>query len=328
MDLFDRVVDSGWGQPDVGDTYGLRGRVSDFSVDGGTGLLRIDAGATRAVGIASTVARDVDLTFRVTTDRLPQTGSAYAYGIARHIATGTEYRFKIRVNADGAAWVQATHQVGGTETSIGAETRVPGVTVRPGRYLWLRARITGVDPTRLRIRAWTDSAEPTGWLFDETDGTDALQRAGTVGLMAYLSSSAPNGPLNTAFDDLRAVALAVESSPSPTPEPTAEPTPEPTAKPTPEPTAKPTPEPTAKPTPEPTADRRRSRPPSQRRSRPPSQRPNRPRSPPPRPRRRPADREPAAQRSSDTGAVSYPDRQPHTQPDRQSRADPDRQPHT
>ena len=39
-----------------------------------------------------------------------------------------------------------------------------------------------------------------------TDTTAALQRAGGVGLWAYLSSSATNSPVTASFDDLMAAA--------------------------------------------------------------------------------------------------------------------------
>ena len=249
IDRFDRRVSSGWGRPDLGDAYGLYGPPADFAVDGGTGRLHVAAaGNSRVAFMAGTTARDVDLSFRVSTDRLPANGSQYAYGVARRVTSGTEYRLKIRFAADGSGWVQATRVVGRHETSLAGEVRVPGLDRAAGRFVWLRARVTGASPTTLRIKAWADGqAEPRAWLFRTTDGESALQRRGAVGLMAYVSSSSTNAPVMYTFDDYRAIDPAGTADPAP--DPTADPTPRATPDPTPAPTADPTPRPTPRPDP-------------------------------------------------------------------------------
>jgi len=81
LDRFDRVVATGWGSANIGRAYGLYGPVASFAVDGAAGQLRLAAGALGSATLSSATARDVDLSFRVATDRLPIGGSAYAYGI-------------------------------------------------------------------------------------------------------------------------------------------------------------------------------------------------------------------------------------------------------
>lgn len=52
-------------------------------------------------------------------------------------------------------------------------------------WYWLRARISGTSAVRGQIRLWKDgSAEPAGWLIDETDASPpaGLQGAGHTGI--------------------------------------------------------------------------------------------------------------------------------------------------
>ena len=209
-----------------GDSYGTQGHPADFSVDGDAGQLRLGAGATRVATMLANTARDVDLTFRVALDALPQGGSTFAYGVARRVANGTEYRFKLRIDATGAAWVQATRRIDGTETSVGQEARVPGVTLRAGRFVWVHARITGVDPTRLRMRAWADGdREPTRLAVRrarqrERPATVRQHRPDVVRLLVHHQHAH-----HAAFDDLRAVELATSTVPTPRPTPPRSPRP-------------------------------------------------------------------------------------------------------
>ena len=261
-DRFERVVDTGWGDPVAGDAYAVSGSNADFSVDGTSGIVRMTRGATRAATAIAARARDVEIRFQVRVDRLPEGGSVYAYGIARRTKQGAEYRMKLRIAPSGAVFVQATRRVDGTEQDIGNEVRVAGLTAHAGRELVLRARLTGARPTVIRMKAWpAGEAQPKAWPYVRADSQAGLQTAGTVGVMGHVGSGVSNGPITYAFDDLSVVVAAKDAVPAPTAEPTAEPTATPaptaptTAEPTPEPTRtpKPTAEPTPEPTPEPTA---------------------------------------------------------------------------
>jgi hypothetical protein len=93
--------------------------------------------------MAAPTARDVDITFRVSANRMPIDGSLYAYALARRQAQGTEYRLKLRIGPDGAGWIQATRRVLGTEKSLWPEARVRGLTYPPGMVVWVRGRVIG-----------------------------------------------------------------------------------------------------------------------------------------------------------------------------------------
>jgi parallel beta-helix repeat protein len=265
LDDFERVVSDGWGRPLEGDTYLVGGPQADFRVDGSTGRLRVSAaGNTRTATLARAVARDVDLSVRVSVDHLPPRGNLYAYGVARRDADGSEYRLKLRVAAEGSAWVQATRLVDGVERSIGTETPVRGLTVQPGRFVTLRARVTGARPAVLKVKAWDSAArQPRGWDYVATDDAAALRDRGSVGVIVHVSSGATGAPFEYGFDELR--VLVAETDPVPdafvTPAPTAQATPppdptrEPAPDPMPDPTPPPDPTPALDPTPAPGATR-------------------------------------------------------------------------
>ncbi|RKT54164.1 hypothetical protein C8E97_2778 [Saccharothrix australiensis] len=53
-----------------------------------------------------------------------------------------------------------------------------------------------------------DGAEEPGWQVTATDGTAALQGAGSAGLLTYLSGSATYGPVPVTVDDVNAFRAA------------------------------------------------------------------------------------------------------------------------
>jgi hypothetical protein len=66
-------------------------------------------------------------------------------------------------------------------------------------------QVIGASPTTIRARAWRDgAAEPTTWNLSVTDASAALQAAGAVALMGYVSSSATSPQAVFSFDDYSA----------------------------------------------------------------------------------------------------------------------------
>ena len=142
------------------------------------------------------------MTVTVRTDKVATGSGQYIYVVSRHQPSGAEYRSQIRLPAGGAVQVQASRVSGTAETAIGNLVTVPGLTVTPNAPLQLRTQVTGTNPTTIRIRAWpTTVAEPTTWNITATDSTAALQVTGTLGLLAYLSSSTTNAPVLLTVDD-------------------------------------------------------------------------------------------------------------------------------
>lgn len=214
-DSFGRTLSGSWGSAVTGGPWSLEGGVTPYSVDGTTGRMVLGtAGANRAATLASTVALDVELGFEVALDRAPTGSSVWAYGEARRVGT-TSYRLKVRLAPDGGVHLQASRVVAGTESPLGSEVTVVGLSHLAGAVK-VRGQVTGTAPTTLRLRAWRIGAgEPGGWPLTATDSTAALQSSGAIGLRTYASRSLTNAPITTGFDELLATDLAVVPPPPP-----------------------------------------------------------------------------------------------------------------
>ena len=205
-DSFGRTTTNDWGVADTGGQYSLDGVSSSFNVGGGTGNIVLPSNnATRGVRLDQVSVRDIDVRVRVKTDKLPAgtNGQLLAYLVTRSNGTST-YRPKIIVYGDGSVWVHAGVMVNGSESSMGNSVLVSGLTDAANKFIWLRAQVTGVNPTTVRVKAWADgTTEPANWQFTATNSAPALQVPGGVGLHAYASTT--NTPLTFSFDDFSAV---------------------------------------------------------------------------------------------------------------------------
>ena len=171
-------------------------------------MLSSTAGTTRAAVLPSVSAQDVDLVVRVQTDKVATGGPQYAYGVARRVSSNTEYRGQVRLLADGSVRLRASRVVAGTETLLGSDVVVSGLTHRPNTFIWLRMQVVGTNPTTIRLKGWADGqAEPATWQYTTTDSEASLQAAGAVGLRTYISSTTTNAPVLFTFDDLRVASV-------------------------------------------------------------------------------------------------------------------------
>ncbi len=190
-DTFDRIVTNGWGSAPTGGAYSLLGgSASNYTADGSAGSILIDTAgsASRNAVLNGVAVQDADIRVRLKTDKAATGSGPYWYVVARRVATGTEYRGRVRVNSTGKVMVQATRVVsGGSETFLGAEGAT-GVSHSADGYIRVRLQLSSTYPTTLRLKAWADTqAEPTTWQYTVTDSEAALQTAGAVGLRAGLS---------------------------------------------------------------------------------------------------------------------------------------------
>ena len=216
-DSFTRSLSSSWGSAVTGGPWTTEGSTGPYSVDGTAGLMVLDTpGANRAAALPATVALEVDVAFEVALDRAPTGSSVWAYGEARRTASGS-YRLKVRLAPNGGVYLQASRVVGTTESPLGSEVAVSGLSHLSGAVR-VRGQITGTAPTSLRLRAWrTGASEPADWPLSATDSTAALQTSGAIGVRAYASRSLTNAPITTRFDELLAVDLAAAPPPPPPP---------------------------------------------------------------------------------------------------------------
>jgi hypothetical protein len=202
-DAFNRTVVDSWGKATVGGAWSLSGSAADFDVNGAAGTIALAAArAYRAAFLNSVSAADVDLSVRVTTSKTPGGGNQYIYAALRRVSSANFYRATLRIATSGQVYVGASSVINNTETGIGSEVRVPGLTYVPGAFIWLRAQVSGFNPTTIRVRAWADgTTEPSTWQYTASNSIAALQAAGGLGLEAYLSSATTNAPVLVSFDD-------------------------------------------------------------------------------------------------------------------------------
>ena len=205
-DHFERTVASGLGSADTGGAWTTSCTGSSLSVADGAGRLSVPVGRTCTVKLNSAVNQDTDLVHQVWAEGDLTGGGAYFSSVVRSTAGGS-YQARLRVATTGAVTASLTAIAGGTETALTSSVTVPGVTYTTGSKLLVRTQASGVSPTTLRYRVWlAGTAEPSTWLQTATDSTAALQGAGSVGFIAYVSGSA-TAPAVVRLDELAAVTL-------------------------------------------------------------------------------------------------------------------------
>ncbi|WP_165478292.1 PKD domain-containing protein [Arthrobacter sp. S39] len=208
-DAFDRTVVNGLGSADIGGPWTFTGSSSAYSVSGGTGRIRISApsvGNNAYLGSVSSTATDLYLV--VATDK-PATGSGLYVSVSgRRISGIGEYRAKLSLTSTGSVNLTLVRtSANGAETTIATGAAIPGLNYAVGDRLGIRLQVTGTSPTTVRARVWElGTAEPSSWQRTVTDSTAALQAAGSIGVMTYLSGSATNAPITVLLDDVRAAA--------------------------------------------------------------------------------------------------------------------------
>ncbi len=214
-DTFTRTAANGWGSATpTGGAYTLSGTAANFAVNGGVGSITMPtAGATRGALLNTPSATDVDVSFRVRTDKLAVGGAQFIYGVVRRNGTN-EYRVKLRLAVNGNVYVSASQVINNVESAIGSEVQVAGMTHTANTFIRFRAQVTGTNPTTLRIRAWADAAvEPTTWNYTQTNSNASLQGTGSLGLRTYVASAITNAPVVISFDDYRVTSLGPPNQP-------------------------------------------------------------------------------------------------------------------
>ena len=92
-----------------------------------------------------------------------------------------------------------------TDTILGTESVVSGLTLAPGSALEVRLQAVGSSPTTLQANVWAASGiEPGTWQKSVTDSATAQQSPGAIGLAVTVSSSNTAVPLTATFRDFSA----------------------------------------------------------------------------------------------------------------------------
>jgi CSLREA domain-containing protein len=203
-DEFARNVVDSWGSADSGGSYTLTGTAANFDVNGSAGTIVVPvAGNARVAKLPNVLAQDLDFTFRVKTDKLAAGSNQSVFFIARSISNNTEYWCQLRIATTNTMYLRAVRVVNGTQTLIGTEVPVSGLTFAANTYIRMHGQVLGTNPTTIRLKAWADGqAEPGNWQFTVTDSAASLQTAGAVGIRTFLASGVTNAPVVFTFDDL------------------------------------------------------------------------------------------------------------------------------
>lgn len=197
-DDFERTRGNGWGDATQGGTWAHYGPAGDYSVAGGTGRMSVPAGNVRESRLAVNVA-DVVITGRVSFDRVPTAGNAFAYVVARGNSAATSgYRAQIKVPTSGQVLLMLRKAVNGSESGITTEVTVPGLSAAGGNELAFRLEVVGSD---LRFRVW-DAGDPEPPTWNRIASDSSLPGAGATGLRAYTGGSVSNGPVVVSLDGL------------------------------------------------------------------------------------------------------------------------------
>lgn len=205
QDSYSRSLSDSWGTADTGGSYVYSGGTNAnqaFDVNGTVGTVLVSSNNTgREAILQNTAVVNADITFRVQTDKVSSRASQEVYFLAREISADSMYRGRIRFYGNGEVFVQAIRGLNGSWFNLGSNTKVNGLTHTPNSYIWVRAQVTGTNPTTIRIRVWADGQmEPGNWAYTVTDSSAALQVAGSVGLRAYVGN-ASNAPVRFTFED-------------------------------------------------------------------------------------------------------------------------------
>jgi CSLREA domain-containing protein len=210
-DNFNRNLSQSWGNADLGGPYTYYwGNTANqsFDTNGSAGLVTIGSTNLGREAILQNVnVRDVDITFRVETNKTSVNNSQEVLAIARWQNDGTMYRGRIRLTSTGAVYVQGNKGINGTWTTLGQLTLIEGASHSPSSGLWVRMQVVGANPTTINMKVWNaGQSEPAGWQFSVTDSAAALQVGGAVGLRVFVSSTGSNVPVIFQFDEYRVVS--------------------------------------------------------------------------------------------------------------------------
>jgi hypothetical protein len=191
QDGFDRTVSGGLGTAEVGGAWTASTGAARQSVTGSAAEMALPtAGANTAAHLAGVSSTAADVRTSFTLGSAPTGAGTYVYVTGRRVATGEEYRVRVRVQADGRIGLALSRLTGGAETFPSGELLLSGITWTPGTVVNVRVVAAGTGTTEVRASVWAEGqAEPAAAQLVRTDTTPALQAPGSVGLAVHRPGS-------------------------------------------------------------------------------------------------------------------------------------------
>ncbi|KQV07006.1 hypothetical protein ASC63_06585 [Leifsonia sp. Root112D2] len=204
-DSFGRTVANGFGTADLGGAWTTSNSTSKFSVIPGVGKILLSApGSGPTISLAGVSAADTEVNVGLGLDKAATGGGVYASVIGRSVSGQGDYRAKVTFFSNGAVALGVERGApNGTQATLVASGVIPGLTYSVGDVLNVRMQVVGTSPTTVNAKVWKNgTTEPATWQRSTTDTTAAMQSAGSIGLFAYLSSTATNAPVNALWSNL------------------------------------------------------------------------------------------------------------------------------
>ena len=120
-DAFERSVANGWGIADIGGSYTTESSsTSNYNVNNGVGTITLpSANTARSVRLDGVSQADVDIRFRVASNKVLAGANLFVYAVARRQANN-EYRPRLILNANGSVSVNASVVANGSESALGS----------------------------------------------------------------------------------------------------------------------------------------------------------------------------------------------------------------
>ena len=190
QDGFGRSVAAGWGSADQGGNWTLNGTASYFSVGSGLGSVTLpkpgSGPSSYLKGVSSTAA---ETAVKLSLNKVADGGGTFISVVGRHVGTAGEYAAKVKISTTGSVTLDATKLINGVSSSLVSKA-ITGLTYTVADQLQVRLQVTGTSPTQIRAKVWKVGAtEPAAWQISTTDAELALQSAGYVGLITYVSGT-------------------------------------------------------------------------------------------------------------------------------------------
>jgi PKD repeat protein len=206
-DNFARTITSGWGSADTGGAWTVSSAAA-FAVTGSAGAMTLAAaGTSRNAYLNAVSSTSTDVRVNVSLDKAPTGGGTYVTVVGRKVAGVGEYRAKVLLAAGGAVKIQVVRSdASNTETALGSQVTVSGLTYTPGMVLQLRVAVTGTGSNTINAKVWDNTAtEPPSWPVTASDTNAGMGTGGGIGVIGYASGSTTNAPLTISFSHLQAI---------------------------------------------------------------------------------------------------------------------------
>lgn len=191
-DVFDsfnhRVVTSGWGAADTGQTYLVGSTGPEYSISGGQGITDFGGASTRLIRMP-VPNTDSDLMIDVALASTPVGANVDVLVSARRSASAsTDYRISLTFSSNGLVVGNLSRFLAGVPTSLG--TVLTSTSYTPGTFYRVRLRCVSGS---IQAKVWLASApEPDAWALSVSDNAVASGDQFLLGAVPQPANTSPD----------------------------------------------------------------------------------------------------------------------------------------